>query len=138
LARVFLVHLVGVDAFEIVPGRDGEAELRADEIFENGAVVAANGSVRFVGYVTVEITDASGNLMPDATNMVRFTLTGPGELSAVGSGAPNVMESFQQPQHSTFHGRALAIVRALGSSGKVTLRAEAEGLKGAETTIRVK
>lgn len=91
-----------------------------------------------ISYVTVEITDASGNLMPDATNMVRFTLTGPGDLAAVGSGAPNVMESFRQPQHTVFHGRALAILRPLGSSGKLTLRAEAEGLKAAETTIRVK
>ena len=44
-----------------------------------------------LAYVTVEITDASGNVLPDATNLVNFKLTGPGELAAVGSGAPNVM-----------------------------------------------
>jgi beta-galactosidase len=91
-----------------------------------------------LAYVTVEITDAAGNVLPDATNMVHFKLTGPGELAAVGSGAPNVMESFRQPQHTTWHGRALAILRPLGSTGKLTLRAEADGLSSGEVTVRIK
>ena len=91
-----------------------------------------------LAYVTVEITDASGNLLPDATNLVHFTLTGPGELAAVGSGAPNVMESFRQPQHTAWHGRCLAILRPLGAAGKLALRAEADGLSAAEVTVRVK
>ncbi len=91
-----------------------------------------------LAYVTVEITDAKGNLMPDATNLVHFTLTGPGELAAVGSGAPNVMESFRQPQHTAWHGRALAILRPLGPTGKLTLRAEADGLSAGEVTVRIR
>ena len=91
-----------------------------------------------LAYVTVEITDASGNALPDATNLVHFTLTGPGELAAVGSGAPDVMESFRQPQHTAWHGRALAILRPQGTAGKLTLRAEADGLSAAEVTVRMK
>ncbi len=91
-----------------------------------------------LAFVTVEITDAAGNLLPDASNLVRFTLTGPGQLAAVGSGAPNVPESFRQPQHTTWHGRCLAILRPLGTSGKVTLHAEVDGLSAAETTIHIK
>jgi beta-galactosidase len=70
--------------------------------------------------------------------MVRFTLSGPGELAAVGSGAPNVMESFRQPQHTAFHGRCLAILRPLGPAGKLTLRAEADGLSAGQVTINVR
>jgi beta-galactosidase len=91
-----------------------------------------------LAYVTVEITDASGNPLPDATNMLRFTLSGPGELAAVGSGAPNVMESFRQPQHTAFHGRCLAILRPLGPAGKLTLRAEADSLSAGQVTINVR
>jgi beta-galactosidase len=91
-----------------------------------------------LAYVTVEITDASGNPLPDAANLVRFTLSGPGELAAVGSGAPDVMESFRQPQHTAFHGRCLAILRPLEKTGKLTLRAEADGLVTAEVTVSVK
>ena len=67
-----------------------------------------------------------------------FKLTGPGELAAVGSGAPNVMESFRQPQHTAWHGRALAILRPLGPTGKLALRAEADGLSSGQVTISVK
>ena len=88
--------------------------------------------------MTVEITDASGNPLPDATNLVRFTLSGPGELAAVGSGAPNVPESFRQPQHTAFHGRCLAILRPLGPTGKLALRAEADGLSAGQISISVK
>ena len=88
--------------------------------------------------MTVEITDASGNPLSDATDLVRFTLNGPGELAGVGSGAPNVMESFRQPRHTAFHGRCLAILRPLGAAGKLALRAEADGLSAAEVTVRVK
>ena len=91
-----------------------------------------------LAYVTVEITDASGNLLPDASNLVHFTLTGPGELAAVGSGAPDVMESFQQPQHTTWHGRCLAVLRPQTTAGKLTLRATADGLSAGEVTVRVR
>jgi beta-galactosidase len=91
-----------------------------------------------LAYVTVEITDASGNVLPDATNLVHFTLTGPGELAAVGSGAPDVMESFQQPQHTAWHGRCLAVLRPQGTAGKLTLRATADGLSAGEVTVRIR
>jgi len=91
-----------------------------------------------LAYVTVEILDAAGNLLPDAANLVRFTLNGPGELAAVGSGAPNVPESFRQPRHTAFHGRCLAILRPQGPTGKLVLHAEADGLSAAEVTVRVK
>jgi beta-galactosidase len=91
-----------------------------------------------LAYVTVEITDASGSVLPDASNLVHFKLTGPGELAAVGSGAPNVMESFRQPQHTAWHGRALAIMHPLGPTGKLVLRAEADGLSAGQVMISVK
>ena len=86
--------------------------------------------------VTVEITDDSGNVLPDATNMVHFELIGPGELAAVGSGAPNVMESFQQPKHTTWHGRCLVIIRPKGDSGKITIKANADGLESATVVVK--
>ncbi len=90
-----------------------------------------------LAYVTIEITDGSGNVMPDAANMVHFTLTGQGELMAVGSGAPNVMESFQQPKHSTWHGRCLAVLRSKGNSGQMTLKAEADGLASGTVVVKM-
>jgi beta-galactosidase len=102
---------------------------------DHAAIRADRGDL---AYVTVEITDASGNVLPDASDLVRFTLSGPGELAAVGSGAPNVMESFQQPRHSTWHGRCLAILRPKGDPGEMTLKAEADGLEAGTLVIKTR
>ncbi|HTY89173.1 MAG TPA: glycoside hydrolase family 2 TIM barrel-domain containing protein [Candidatus Acidoferrum sp.] len=91
-----------------------------------------------LSFVTVEVVDQDGNLVPNAAIPVRFEISGAGELAAVGSGNPRLPESFQQPKRTTFEGRCLAIVRPLGRSGKVTLQAEADGLASATTTLQVR
>ena len=88
-----------------------------------------------LAFVTVEITDAHGNVLPDENVPVTFTVSGAGELAAVGSGSPNRPESFHGPVHSTDHGRALAILRPIGSPGVIQLHAEAAGLLPAEITV---
>lgn len=91
-----------------------------------------------LAYVTVEITDTDGNLLPDAATLVRFAVNGVGELAAVGSGNPKLPESFHAPCHTTFHGRCLAILRPLGTSGRIQLHATADGLLADELSVRVK
>ena len=44
-----------VELLEVVARRGGEAELVADEIIEDGAGIAADGAVRFVGDDEVEV-----------------------------------------------------------------------------------
>jgi beta-galactosidase len=48
------------------------------------------------------------------------------------------MESFQKPEHKTYGGRCLAIVRPKNSAGKLTVKAEGDGLKEGEVVIEVK
>jgi hypothetical protein len=48
------------------------------------------------------------------------------------------MESFQQPKHSTWHGRCLVILRPKGDVGKITLIAESEGLEDATIIIKTR
>jgi beta-galactosidase len=88
-----------------------------------------------LSYVSVEILDAEGNLVPDAEILVNFEISGSARIAGVGSGSPSDMSSFQQPQKKTWHGRCLAIIRPNGPAGKITLTAKAEGLKDALTEI---
>jgi beta-galactosidase len=88
-----------------------------------------------LSYVTVEVVDANGQRVPNAEVMVRFSVSGAGELAAQGSGTPNDPASFRAPIRKTFQGRCLAILRPLGSPGVIQLRAEADDLEPAETTI---
>ncbi len=91
-----------------------------------------------LSYVTVEVVDAKGNRVPNATIPVRFTLSGAGELAATGSAAPNDASSFHVPLRTTYEGRCLAILRPTGAAGKIQLKAEADGLKPATIAIRTR
>lgn len=87
-------------------------------------------------YVTVGITDAAGVLAPRASNLVRFSLEGPGQIIATDNGNPISFESFQAPERRAFNGRAVVIVRGrAGQPGPLVLRATSDGLAAAEVTV---
>jgi beta-galactosidase len=78
----------------------------------------------------VEITDADGNVIPNADNvLVNFEISGNGKIAGVGSGSPTDMSSFQQPRKKTWQGRCLVIVRPEVTPGKIVIKAKSEGLK---------
>jgi len=91
-----------------------------------------------LAYVTVEVTDSSGELVPASEVPVRFTVTGEGELAATGNGNPRDPASFHLPERKTFHGRCLAILRPTVNPGKITLKAEADGLGLATVVVRAR
>ena len=91
-----------------------------------------------LSYITVEVVDEQGAVVPDAAASVRFTVTGKGELAATGSTAPNDASSFQTPRRMTYQGRCLVILRPKGAAGEITLKAEADGLKAAMIVIQTK
>ncbi len=88
-----------------------------------------------LAYVTVEIVDATGQRVPDAAIPVHFLVSGAGELAAQGSATPNDPASFRVPVRKTFQGRCLAILRPTRGTGRITLKAEANGLEPDTITI---
>jgi beta-galactosidase len=88
-------------------------------------------------YVTVEVVDAAGRVHPTAENVLAFAVEGPGTLLAVGNSNPVSTERYAGDRRSAFRGRCLAVVKATGEPGEIRLRAESEGLAGAEVVIRV-
>lgn len=91
-----------------------------------------------LAYVVAEIVDANGELVPDALVPLHFTITGNGEIAATASASPNDMQSFQKPEHRTFRGKCLVIVRPKGKAGKITLKAEGGGLNAGEVVIEAR
>ena len=88
--------------------------------------------------VTVQVVDAQGRVVPTAKLPVKFELSGPGAIIGLNNGDPTCHEPEKGDQHSVFNGLAQVIVQTTpDSSGPLTLRASAEGLKTAETTIAV-
>ncbi len=90
-----------------------------------------------LAFVSVEAVDANGHALPTANHAVRFALTGPGSLSAVGNGDATSDESYVGTSRRLFEGRALVILRAGRAPGRITLTAEAAGLTGGTLEIEV-
>lgn len=89
-----------------------------------------------LSYVSTEIIDANGNVVPYADDVViNYEISGNGEIAGVGNGNPSDMSSFQQPRKTTYQGKCLAIVRPKGKAGKIILKAKAEGLQESAITI---
>ena len=73
--------------------------------------VAAGGDD--LSFVTVRIEDQAGHLCPTADNLVRFRVTGAGEIAAVDNGNAATVEPFHADHRKAFNGLALLIVRPL-------------------------
>lgn len=111
-------------------GAPAQLALTADR-----SALAADG--QDLAFVSVAINDAAGNFAPRANNLVRFTLSGPGDIVATDNGDATSFEPFQAPQHRAFNGRVLVIVRTrAGQAGELKLHAEADGLAAADISLR--
>lgn len=92
-----------------------------------------------LSFVSVEIVDDKGNIVPSANGMdINYQLTGVATIAGVGNGEADDMSSFQQHHKKVFRGRGLVIVRPLGSKGTAILKAEAVGLKTGQVQISIK
>ena len=96
--------------------------------------LAADG--QDLSFITVDVVDAKGVRVPDANNMIKFTVEGPAEIVGLDNGDQCCHESFKGTQHSAFNGKCLCIVRTIrGEDGRVVVRAAADGLEGTEVEI---
>ena len=96
--------------------------------------VQADG--RELAFITVQIVDKDGMRVPEANNNIRFTVSEAGTLAAAGNGDPTDHTSFSSDRYNAFHGQCLVIVRShKGKEGVIHLKAESDGLAGAEIGI---
>lgn len=88
-----------------------------------------------LSFVTVEVVDRNGLVVPNAVVKVKLSISGNGELAATGNARIDGMESLNKPVINTFNGKAQAIVRPFAKAGEIVLKAEAEGLTSGELVI---
>lgn len=95
--------------------------------------IAADGAE--LSYITVDVTDEDGNIVPDAGNNVKFTVEGEGKLVGVDNGKQDDHQSYQDDNRDAFNGQLVAIVQSTKTAGEITVTASAEGLDPATVTI---
>ncbi|MFD8395344.1 glycoside hydrolase family 2 TIM barrel-domain containing protein [Streptomyces sp. NPDC059680] len=94
--------------------------------------LAADG--RSLVFVTAEIVDAHGVVVPDAGHLITFGVTG-GSLAGVDNGREESAERYQASTRTAFHGKALAIVRSGTKPGPLTVTARADGLRTGTASV---
>jgi beta-galactosidase len=88
-----------------------------------------------VRYLTATLVDAAGTRIPDSTTMIHFAVSGPASIVAVDNGNMMDHDPFQWTARKVYYGNALALLRATGTSGTVTVTATADGLPPATLTL---
>ncbi len=91
-----------------------------------------------LSYVTIEMLDAAGNLVPHADHNICFNVGGPGTLLAVCSSDPKTEEMYTGDRRRLYKGRALVVIRSEGVEGDIELTAEADGIPASKLVIKAK
>ncbi|MER7834952.1 glycoside hydrolase family 2 TIM barrel-domain containing protein [Streptomyces sp. NPDC096040] len=94
---------------------------------------AADG--RSLVFVTAEVVDAHGVVVPDAEHLVSFAVAG-GSLAGLDNGREESAERYQASTRTTFHGKALAIVRSGTEPGALKVTARVDGLRKGTVSVR--
>jgi beta-galactosidase len=89
-----------------------------------------------LSYVTVEVLDKDDRIQPNADNIIKFSISGPGTIAGMDNGDMRDEEPYKGDRRKVFHGRAIVVIRASNKSGDVELTANAEGLVPATATIQ--
>lgn len=106
------------------------------ELLADRSKIKADG--KDLSFVTIRILDDTGNVVPDADNMINLKVTGAGFLNAVDNGNPVSHESFKASYRKAFNGLALAIIQSGSTHGDIVVEATSTGLSPGSITIKVK
>lgn len=108
----------------------------------NKTEIQADGSS--LAYISVDVTDANGNLDTTAANTINFSLNGNGEIVGVDNGDQATTAKYQQSSVLTsttsaniaaYAGKALVIVRSTKDAGSFTVNVSSSELTGGSVTV---
>lgn len=111
-------------------GKPFKIELTADR--KN---IKADG--KDLAFITARIVDAAGNLVPDASNLISFSITGNASIAGTDNGYQADTVSLTSYKRQAWKGMALAIIKSGSKQGNSTLTAQAAGLPKASITFRI-
>lgn len=97
-----------------------------DELFGNGEDIC---------YVDIELVGNTGKCKSSCDVPVTVQVEGAGELIALGSSRPMPIESFVGNTHTTYLGKAQAVIRAKEISGETIVTVKAKGMT--DTTLKI-
>ncbi len=89
-----------------------------------------------LSFVTVEVVDKEGRVVPDAANRLSFEVKGAGVIAAVGNANLRDTDPYVGKERNAWKGRAMVIVKSTAKSGTIRLKVSGEGLDSASLSIK--
>ena len=89
-------------------------------------------------FITVNILDKDGILVPDADNSIQVGVTGAADFKGICNGDATSTEVFTKPTMKTFHGQLVIGIQSNGKQGDATIKVTGKGLKPATLTVNSK
>ncbi|MBC7320158.1 DUF4982 domain-containing protein, partial [bacterium] len=86
-------------------------------------------------FIELFLLDKEGNLNQLDNRKIHIDIKGPGIIQGFGSADPKSTENFYDRERTTYHGKALAVIRSTLEPGEVEVTFEAEGCKPAKVNI---
>ncbi len=110
-------------------GKAARIELIADR--KN---LKANG--KDLSFIKVRILDKDGNPVPDADNLLEFSVAGAGTIAGTDNGYQADTVSLKSKERKAWKGLALVIVQSSQKKGNITVIAKSAGLKEARLLLK--
>ncbi|WP_421875538.1 beta-galactosidase GalB [Marinoscillum sp.] len=105
-------------------------------LYADRKIISSDG--KDLSFITVELMDANGVKVPNATNEIIFDLEGPGSIVATDNGDPTDLTPFPSKTRNAFSGKALVIVQSKkGATGKVKVTANSPGLMSSSIVLEM-
>ena len=89
-------------------------------------------------FITVNILDKAGNLVPDACNPINVSVTGTAHFKGICNGDATSTEVFTKPTMKAFHGQLVIGIQNNGKRGAATVNVTSKGLKPATIIVNSK
>jgi beta-galactosidase len=111
-------------------GKPAKIELTADR-----DKIKAGG--KDLSFITVRILDVAGNIVPNAEDLVKFSISGNANIVATDNGYQADTVSLTSHTRRAWKGMALVIVKSTLKKGNSTLIASAPGLRTATISLKI-
>ncbi len=104
------------------------------KVMADRKTLSANG--QDLSFVTIELTDAIGNIQPNAENRLTFKVNGAGVIAGVDNANLKDTDPYVASTRKAWHGRALVVIKSTHTAGDIKLTVSSPGLTDAVTTIK--
>lgn len=101
-----------------------------------------NADGKDISVINISVIDKSGREVPDANQMIEFSLMGDAKIIGVGNGDPSSHEadycSNGKWKRSSFNGKCQVIIQSGKNSSKIQFEASSNGLNSASINLQTK